>query len=212
MSCTFVAFAGLSISLADARARVPFGRVRGPIRRGDLDGTSAKIAIILDGVLGDEALDDAEITRALARGVRIFGGASVGAWLANRFSNAGVEGHGWVYDHYMQGVLDGPDDVAVLFEPVYYERLTVPVVNAAYFLMHEAVNGMISWATASEALAAVRGIPLADRAPEEIARVLAHKAGGCTRRFKRLPDIKRRDANELLSLRVVGRLSSHSED
>ena len=113
-----VVFTGLSLSQEEARTLLA-AEVRPPVKRGDLDQLSdGTVAAIIDGELsGDSAVPIDEIRRALRRGVKISGAASVGALRAYEAREEGMVGLGWVYRAYCTGRISGIDEIAVIYDP-----------------------------------------------------------------------------------------------
>ena len=87
-----IVFTGLSISREEAMRFVP-ADVRPPVKRGDLDRLSdGSVVAIIDGEITPEtAVPIDEIRRALRRGIKISGAASVGAL---RAYETRARGHG----------------------------------------------------------------------------------------------------------------------
>src|ERR1700756_5060007 len=130
-----IVFAGLSISRKEAVSLIPVD-LRPPIKRGDLDRLSdGSVVAIIDGEITEEtAVPINEIRRALRRGIKICGAASVGALRAYETRVEGMVGLGWVYEAYCSGRISGTDEIAVLYEPDSYRLLTTPLVNVRFCL------------------------------------------------------------------------------
>lgn len=118
-----VAFVGPSI-YPNASVRAVHGSAivwRGPARQGDIvravrDGAVA-IALI-DGLYGTlAAVWHKEILFALSEGVRVIGGASLGALRAVECAPFGMEGFGVVFEDYASGRRVDDGDVALLHAP-----------------------------------------------------------------------------------------------
>ncbi|MGO7543275.1 YcaO-like family protein [Rhizobium ruizarguesonis] len=126
-----VVFLGPSLRQADAR-RILSADYRPPVKRGNLDDLpSGAVVGIIDGVFEqDLAVSPAEVRRAVERGLAVFGGSSMGALRAAEVP--GVAGIGHVYSWYRDGVISRDDEVALLFDPVRHQPLTVPTVNVRY--------------------------------------------------------------------------------
>lgn len=74
--------------------------------------------IIVDGVFEQSpSITHKEILWLLSKKVNIVGIASMGAMRAYELRNHGVKGHGWVYEQYLNGHIDGDDEVAVSYDP-----------------------------------------------------------------------------------------------
>jgi len=129
--------------------------VRPPVKRGDLDQLSGgTVAAIIDGELsGDSAVPIDEIRRALRRGVKISGAASVGALRAYEAREEGMVGLGWVYRAYCAGRISGIDEIAVIYDPASYRSLTIPLVHVRLCLDHLTNRCGISAEEADRAMA-----------------------------------------------------------
>ncbi len=105
---------------------------RPPCRRGDLDAIGEGVLVgLVDGLFHQsDAVSPREITYALKRGATILGSSSMGALRAMEVP--GIEGVGHIYQMYRHGIIDGDDEVALLFNPDTFSPLTVPLVNVRY--------------------------------------------------------------------------------
>jgi TfuA protein len=202
---TPIVFTGLSISREEA-IRLVAAEVRPPIKRGDLDRLSdGSVVAIIDGEITEEtAVPIDEIRRALRRGIRISGAASVGALRAYETRAEGMEGLGWVYEAYCSGRVDGTDEIAVLYEPDSYRLLTTPLVNIRFCLEHLSRQDVISAMEAAHAMTSLKELELEERDRRRILLRLADALGRhrVTKLLRRVPpveaDVKRSDAYELL--------------
>lgn len=169
-----VVFAGLSIACDEVRGLLD-ADVRGPVRAGDLDPIPAgrNVAIIDGDLTPGSLITRNEIRGALARGVRVSGAASVGAWRAAELGGFGMMGLGWVHGAYQTGRISGTDEIAVLYDPVLMRPLTIPLVNVRYALECVASSGRVSPMAARRALAAVWELPFGDRDPNTVAAILS---------------------------------------
>jgi hypothetical protein len=156
-----VVFLGPSLPAAEARRLAPC-RVLPPARAGDLFAVLPErpLAVALvDGLF--EAVPSVwhqEVLAALAAGVQVFGGASMGALRAAELQPYGVVGVGRIFRWYRDGVLDDDGEVALLHagREHAYRPLTVPLVD---------VRGA--------ALAAVAGGACTDREARALVRAAA---------------------------------------
>ena len=200
-----VVFTGLSLSQEEARTLLA-AEVRPPVKRGDLDQLSdGAVAAIIDGELsGDSAVPIDEIRRALCRGVKISGAASVGALRAYEAREEGMVGLGWVYRAYCAGRISGIDEIAVIYDPASYRSLTIPLVNVRFCLDHLTTRCGISAEEADHAMASLKQLSLGKRDRRSMILHLASLLG--RERVKEMlrlvrpaePDVKRSDAYELL--------------
>lgn len=158
-----VVFCGLSLCLTRASALCS-GRVRGPVRHGDLDRIASPATVaIIDGVLDSAGkLSAREVERAIARGLRVYGAASAGALLACKLHANGVTGRGRVFDFLRSFDGDRANLVALLYRPASLTPVTTPLINAVIAL-EDAI--LPSWQR-FEAMQALTEIPLWDRSPE----------------------------------------------
>jgi ribosomal protein S12 methylthiotransferase accessory factor len=127
-----IVFLGPSVPMDVAQRTLPQACYRPPIKRGDLDDVPAGALVgIIDGVFAQNlAISPGEIRDALARGVTIYGAASMGALRAAEIP--GIHGVGRIYEMYCTGAIERDDEVALLFDPHTNKPLTQPLVNIRY--------------------------------------------------------------------------------
>jgi ribosomal protein S12 methylthiotransferase accessory factor len=140
----YVLFAGPSI----AGLAVPDGiEIRPPAKCGDL-------ASLLQNPPAAVALADGyfklaptvwhkEILGLMALGVRVIGGASLGALRAVELERFGMEGIGAIFDAYRSGAVTRDDAVMLVHAPSEfgYAPLSIPLVDAEYTLVRCGVPG-----------------------------------------------------------------------
>ncbi|MFI8105465.1 TfuA-like protein [Streptomyces sp. NPDC086023] len=141
----------------------PGVRALPPARHGDLFDpaiAAGDTVVLIDGLYHQApALRHKEILAALARGVRVIGAASIGALRAAELHAFGMTGVGAVFRSYVEGLVDGDDEVAVGQEPdAGLRALTWALVNAAHVLRLAEGEGLVSGRTASELLAHLRQV------------------------------------------------------
>ena len=208
---TPVVFTGLSLSQEQARTLLA-AEVRPPVKRGDLDQLSdGTVAAIIDGELGaDSAVPIDEIRRALRRGVKVSGAASVGALRAYEAREDGMVGLGWVYRAYCSGRIWGIDEIAVIYDPDSYRSLTIPLVNVRFCLERLTTRRGISAEEADHAMASLKQLSIGKRDRRSIVRHLAGLLGReRVRKMLKLvrpaeDDVKKSDAYELLRILARG--------
>jgi hypothetical protein len=186
-----IAFLGPSLSAKDARRACPGVRVEPPARQGDiwraLEKRPKAIALI-DGVFETvPSVWHHELRAAMASGVAVFGGSSMGALRAAELTSFGMVGLGQIFRWYRDGTLKDDGAVALLHADAEhgYRPLTVPLVN----VMHTA-RTHLKGREAAQLLRIARGIFYQQRTWPEL-----------WRRFgRRLPmeDLKALDAAECL--------------
>ncbi|HTE53505.1 MAG TPA: TfuA-like protein [Kofleriaceae bacterium] len=112
-----VVFLGPSLEVERARA-VLDARYLPPARMGDVYDAvvrgGARAVAIIDGLFDRvPSVWHKEILFALSRGVRVFGGSSMGALRAAELAAYGMEGVGAVFEAFASGALEDDDEVAV---------------------------------------------------------------------------------------------------
>ncbi|WP_371652051.1 TfuA domain-containing protein [Streptomyces mirabilis] len=116
--------------------------------------------VIIDGVYHQApALRHKEILAAMGRGVQVFGAASIGALRATELAPFGMLGIGSIYASYVQGEIDGDDEVAVEQAPDgEWDALIWPVVNVRHALQLAVSAGVLDGERAAQLLVALRAV------------------------------------------------------
>lgn len=132
MKARAVIFTGNSISHEDAR-KILRANYQPPVRRFQLEKfvqKGYKVIGIIDGIFFDRAaVGHREILSALDAGVKVVGGASMGALRASELDAHGMIGVGEIYGWYRDGIIESDDEVAVSTNPDTFEPISVPLVN-----------------------------------------------------------------------------------
>ena len=157
-----VVFLGPSLAHADA-AEVLAADYRPPVMRGDLRNLAPGTVVgLIDGVFEqDLSVSPTEIGHAVARGVVVFGGASMGALRAAEVP--GVIGVGRIHGWYRDEVVVRDDEVALLFDESTGRALTVPTVNVRHAVDRLCRPGTIDRATGDRIVAAALDLPFKER-------------------------------------------------
>jgi hypothetical protein len=120
-------------SLAHEKARTVLDAdYRPPVKRGDLLALPPEVDTvgIIDGVLlTDAAVGHREILSLLRRGVKVYGGGSMGALRAAELSDLGMIGVGRIYEEYASGRVNGDDEVVLAYDPFSLQALSEPLIN-----------------------------------------------------------------------------------
>jgi hypothetical protein len=161
-------------------ATAPDIALRGPAKRGDLaqataDGASA-IALV-DGVFDDiQSVWHKEILFALSRGIRVAGGASMGALRAAECDAFGMIGLGAIYQRYRDGEITDDAAVAQLHGPseLGYFPLTDPLVNVEPTLAKLESAGVVNPEVVLSLKVAARRLHYRERTYD---RIFAQSAG-----------------------------------
>ena len=147
MKAKAVIFTGNSISHEDAR-KVLRANYQPPVRRFQLENfiqKGYKVIGIIDGIFFDRAaVGHREILSALDAGVKVVGGASMGALRASELDTHGMIGVGRIYEWYRDGVIESDDEVAVSTNPDTFEPISVSLVNIRESLKAAFVSGIVS--------------------------------------------------------------------
>jgi TfuA protein len=142
-----VIFTGSSISHEDAK-KIMRVNYQPPVRRFQLERfiqKGYKVIGIIDGIFFDRAaVGHREIISALNAGVKVVGGASMGALRASELDTHGMIGVGKIYEWYRDGVIESDDEVAVSTNPDTFEPISVPLVNIRETLKAALASGVIS--------------------------------------------------------------------
>jgi hypothetical protein len=142
-----VIFTGNSISHEDAK-KILRVNYQPPVRRFQLERfiqKGYKVIGIIDGIFFDRAaVGHREIISALNAGVKVVGGASMGALRASELDTHGMIGVGKIYEWYRDGVIESDDEVAVSTNPDTFEPISVPLVNIRETLKAALASGVIS--------------------------------------------------------------------
>jgi hypothetical protein len=203
-ACLPIVFTGLSVAREEA-SMLGRAHIRPPVKRGDLDKLDhGQIVAIVDGELNPATvLPRTEVMRAMRRGVEIHGAASVGALRAFELRDCGMTGCGWVYDAYCTGRIAGADEIAVTYDPMSHQPLSVPLANIRFHLDRLVDDRRIARTEADASMLALKSLSPEDRTAGGIARVLGEVFGD--QRIETLGlatgrgfDIKKRDALQLI--------------
>jgi hypothetical protein len=141
-----VIFLGPSLSHSEARIILE-ADYRPPVRRGDLMSleSGSRIVGIIDGVFMTEAaVGHREILSLLQNGIKVIGGSSMGALRAAELSSFGMVGVGEIYKMYSSGLIDGDDEVALVFNPETLEPMSEALVNIRFNVSRAVERNVIS--------------------------------------------------------------------
>lgn len=147
MKARAVIFTGNSISHEEA-GKILRANYQSPVRRFQLEKfvqKGYKVIGIIDGIFFDRAaVGHREILSALDAGVKVVGGASMGALRASELDTHGMIGVGKIYEWYRDGVIESDDEVAVSTNPDTFEPISVPLVNIRETLKAAFASGLLS--------------------------------------------------------------------
>lgn len=164
-----VVTAGPTISAADIRSVVPDAEVAPPIAFGQAlsyDLRSGDTLLIVDGLFFQQpSVRHKELLTLMADGVRVVGSSSMGALRAAELHPFGMEGYGWVFESYRDGVLEADDEVGVVHGdaddgyPVFVDAL----VNMRHTLARAVATGVVCSELAERIIETARATPFTMR-------------------------------------------------
>lgn len=206
-----VIFAGPTISQTQIHAIVPNAEIHPPIAAEDLlraDLAPGDLVAIIDGFyFQSAAVRHKEILALLHNGVHVWGAASIGALRAAELASFGMRGFGRIFEAYLQGEIEGDDEVAVLHTPkdMGYANLTEALVNIRYACKCATAAGVISPDAQNMVVTAAAALPFHERVFPHILeaamkRGLSPDVAQALRNFTEGQqfDLKRKDALELV--------------
>jgi hypothetical protein len=155
--------------------------------------------LIIDGLFFQQAsVRHKELLTLLADGVRVVGCSSMGALRAAELYPFGMEGYGWVFESYRDGIIEADDEVGMVHGaaedgyPVFVDAL----VNIRHTLEKAIDVGLLSPSIAAELITAARATPFTMRSwGRLLGRIGASDNGHLVERLRSLRvDIKHDDA------------------
>ncbi|MCW2931572.1 MAG: hypothetical protein JWM19_2534 [Actinomycetia bacterium] len=175
-----------------------------PIRHGDLyrlaPGEGDVVAII-DGLYQQQVpVRHKEIIDLLAAGVRVVGGASLGALRAVELAAYGMHGVGWVYERYRDGVLQDDGDVALVHHEAEngYLPVTMAMVSIHAALEAAVARGALGESQAGEIRECAVRLHFTERTPRALTASVPGGLKGVARSLAEdicsgVADVKRAD-------------------
>jgi hypothetical protein len=170
-----------------------------PICRGDLARLPEEVRFvgIVDGEFYQRlAVSPKELLPLLKRGVKVFGASSMGALRAAETYTLGTIGIGKIFAMFRDGILDGDDEVALVYEPETYRKLSDPLVNLRCALDLAAEAKVIDEQERDCLVLQMKSYYFPERSHKALQRLCPALASYF--RDSVLPDVKRDDALELL--------------
>jgi len=203
---TCIIFTGPSLSFDEVKLHDADLTCYPPVSRGDVKKvveSGAKIIGIIDGVFYNKAaVSHKEILDALKLGVVVVGGSSMGALRAYELDVFGMIGVGKIYNCYKRGYIEADDEVALAFNPVTYEPVSVPLVNIRQALAALTVMKLLSVEQSDKLLKIAQNLFYLDRRFETIFKVALRDKVICKEDVERIEtfirmndiDLKKQDA------------------
>ena len=182
-----------------------------PICRGDLARLPDEVQFvgIIDGEFFQSlAVSPKEVVALLNRGVKVFGAASIGALRAAETYRLGTIGIGKIFAMYRDGILDGDDEVALVYEPETYRKLSEPLVNLRRALDMATEARIIDEQERDRLVFQMKSHYFPERSHTILQRLCPALANYFVNVV--LPDVKRDDALELLIAMKKSRLNQET--
>lgn len=164
-----VVTAGPTIGAGEIRAVVPNAEVVQPIAFGDAFryGLGAgDTLLIVDGLFYQQAsVRHKELLTLMDDGVRVVGSSSMGALRAAELHPFGMEGYGWVFEGYRDGLLEADDEVGMVHGdpddgyPVFVDAL----VNIRHTVARAVESGLLPDSLANQLIETARSTPFTMR-------------------------------------------------
>jgi hypothetical protein len=151
----------------------------GPAAQGDVYMAARRQPwgiVIIDGYFERvPAVWHKEILWAMARGVHVFGGGSIGALRAVELHPFGMVGVGRVFEAYRSGELEGDDEVALVHAPAdaAYRPLSEALVNVRWTLAAARPQGILSDGTRAALIGLAQDMFYAERTYPALLRAAA---------------------------------------
>ncbi len=210
-----VVFLGPTLSVGDARS-VLRATYRPPAAHGDVlraTEAGARAIGIIDGYFENvPAVWHKEILWAMAKGVHVFGAASMGALRAAELTDFGMIGIGKIYEGYHSGALVADDEVAIAHGPDEsgYKPGSEALVNVRATLQAAHATGTLTQDGANALLASAKALFYPDRSYPTI---LEHASGAGLaapelESFRRWLATGRVDQKRLDALALLGELKA----
>jgi len=213
-----LAFAGPSLTPADRAAR-PDVEWRPPAQAGDMlrlvgEGGPGRILCLIDGYFDHRpAVRHKELLLLLARGMSVYGAASIGALRAAEMRTFGMAGVGAIFAAYARGTLTGDDEVALVHAGAErdWRPLSVPLVDVRATLCAARRARIIGARDARAMLRAAGAIHYVDRQWQDICRAVVPERRLAFEAWLRTGAVsqKRIDALACLDAAVKGEWSAH---
>lgn len=204
-----VIFAGPSLPPA-IRPSDPALQWRPPVKQGDVyEAALSQPAVIgiVDGYFEvTPTVWHKEILWAMARGIHVYGSASIGALRAAELASFGMIGVGRIFTAYRDGILCDDDEVAVLHGPeeLGYPAITEAMVNIRATLDKAVAKGVLDTPLAARIGEVAKGLFYKERSWDAVIRLAARHGvspGGTFSAWLRDEplDQKRVDALEMIA-------------
>ncbi|MHB8178196.1 MAG: TfuA-like protein [Vulcanimicrobiaceae bacterium] len=168
-----------------------------PASRGDVARAAERFdaLLLLDGVFHHDLAPSPKEVYAASQRIALFGAASMGALRVAECAPYGAVPLGIIARWYINAIINGDDEVAVLTHPQTHAALSVPCVNVRYVAWLAKRRGFLSARQAERLVYDARRIFYMERTWKDViacvpSQAQAHLANICAREG----DLKRHDA------------------
>lgn len=175
-----------------------------PASRGDVERASLEYdsVLLIDGVFHHDLAPSPKECYAATLNAKMYGAASMGALRAAECWPYGFTPLGIIARWYINEVIDGDDEVAVLTHPTTHEALTVPMVNVRFVAWLARRRGIMSSRECAEFLDRARVVFYMDRTWQDVVSCAPPRVAKAIGSLASIADIKRHDAVFALRSRV----------
>lgn len=147
ISKPIVVFLGPSCSYSLAQLALD-ADYRPPARKGDITQIAeegAQTIVLVDGFLVyDYPPSPMEVYEAIDKGITVIGTSSLGALRAVELNQHGMFGNGWVYEGYLNRLIDSDDEVVASLDSRTNQGQTIPLVRVRFAVSQLIINGKLS--------------------------------------------------------------------
>lgn len=177
-----------------------------PASRGDVERASKDYdaVLLVDGVFHHDLAPSPKECYAATLNAKMYGAASMGALRAAECWPYGFTPLGIIARWYINEVIDGDDEVAVLTHPATHAALTVPMVNVRYLAWLAKRRGIIDTYEAAALVEQGRRVFYMDRGWDDVLTAVSQESREALRLLTGNADLKRLDA--IFALRAAMRL------
>jgi hypothetical protein len=199
-------FLGPSLPLDEAR-KIVEANFYPPVSMGDvyrLTGSGVRVIVIIDGLFHDTTpVWQREIREALENGIHVVGASSMGALRAVELSEYGMTGCGRIFEWFLDGTIDGDDEVALIHGEAStgFRAFTIPLANMRWILQAAETASIITRSQSEALIRSLKEAGFSQRTPDFLwstsaARELAASTRARLRDFigDDAPDLKMLDA------------------
>ncbi len=180
-----------------------------PAGRGDVERAAAEFdaVLLIDGVFHQDLAPSPKECYRAVQIARCFGASSMGALRAAECRPYGFVPLGAIARWYVEAVVDGDDEVAVLVDPGTQRALTVPLVNVRYVAWLARRRQILLADECARLIAESREMFYTERTWRDVAELAPAPARNAIRAIaEREGDLKRHDARFALRFMLRTRM------